>query len=300
MRIDTVMWPDGPWPAVRAEWRHAERIGVHAGWIYDHLHWLDHRPWHEAYTSLAAVAASTSRIGMGTMVTSANFRHPVTTAKAAFTLNDISGGRFTLGIGAGGASGSGDADALGGAPRSTGERSSRFAEFVGLTHSLLSRDSTTDASGTHFRAHAVAVGADGTPATRPPLAVAATGRRGMALAARYADRWLTQDICQDPARYAGSAHSEVARQLALLDEACAAAGRDPLDLPRVCVLGYGSERPLDSVEAFRDCAGRYGELGIGTLAVLWPRGAGAAARLAVLEAVAAGGNGETARTARTA
>ncbi|MFE0103517.1 LLM class flavin-dependent oxidoreductase [Streptomyces sp. NPDC059009] len=284
MRLDAVMWPDSPWTEARAEWRTAEELGLGGGWIYDHLFWKQGRPWHEAYTTLAAVAATTSRIGMGTMVTSPNFRHPVTSAKAAFTLNDISGGRFTLGIGAGGPGG--DADVLGEPGRTRAQRTARFEEWVELTDLLLSQDATTH-QGAHFSARDVAIGADNTPATRPPLAVAATGKRGMALAARFADQWLTQDISQDPKLYAGTPYAEIERQTALLDEVCRAHGRDPSTLPRLCVLGYGEERPLDSLEAFRDCAGRYGELGISTIAVLWPRGADAAAQMKVLEEAAA-------------
>ncbi|GAA4959587.1 hypothetical protein [Actinoplanes utahensis] len=78
------------------------------------------------------------------------------------------------------------------------------------------------------------------------------------------------------------------RQIALLDEVCA--GREPgpgnarpPGRPRV-----RGERPLDSIEAFHDCAGRYAALGVTTLAVLWPRGAHAARRLAVLEEAAGG------------
>lgn len=102
-KIDAVMWPDGPWPQLRREWEHAERLGIGRGWLWDHLV-LGGRPvWHDAYAILAAAAASTSTIGVGTMVTAPNFRHPVTTAKAALALDEVSGGRFVLGLGAGGA-----------------------------------------------------------------------------------------------------------------------------------------------------------------------------------------------------
>ncbi|MFC4056713.1 LLM class flavin-dependent oxidoreductase [Planomonospora corallina] len=282
MNLDVIMWPDSPWPVMRQEWRRAEELGLGRGWLYDHLN-LDGRPvWHEAYTTLAAVAAATSRIGVGTMVTAPNFRHPVTSAKAALSLDALSEGRFVLGIGAGGPGG--DSGAFGGAPLTRAERTARFAEWAELTDLLLTR-AETDRTGRYFAAHRVALGG-GTP-RRPPLAVAATGRRGMEVAARLADLWITQDVGQDPAVYAGTPHAEVRRQLALLDEVCAEQGRDPGTLPRLAVLGYGGERPLASIEAFRDCLGRYGQLGVTTLAVLWPRGDEARGRLAVLEQAAA-------------
>ncbi len=282
--IDAVMWPDRPWAELRQEWLRAEAIGVRRGWLWDHLV-LGGRPvWHEAYTTLAAAAAVTSRIGVGTMVTAPNFRHPVTTAKAALALDAVSDGRFVLGLGAGGPGA--DADALGGAELSAGQRARRFAEFVELTHRLLSEEAPT-AAGEWFTARGADVGG-GTP-RRPPIAVAATGARGMALAAARADLWITQDVAKDPRVAAATPHAEVGRQLRLLDAACEQVGRDPATLPRLVVLGYGGERPLDSREAYLDCAGRYAELGVTRLAVLWPRGDGAGRQLAVLEQVAVSG-----------
>ncbi|MBG0816490.1 LLM class flavin-dependent oxidoreductase [Planomonospora sp. ID82291] len=282
VNLDVIMWPDSPWPAMRQEWLRAEELGLGRGWLYDHLN-LNGRPvWHEAYTTLAAVAAATSRIGMGTMVTAPNFRHPVTSAKAALSLDALAEGRFVMGVGAGGPGG--DSDALGGGPIGRADRTARFAEWVRLVDLLLTR-AETDFSGRHFTAHQVALG--GGEPRRPPLAVAATARRGMELAARFADLWITQDVGQNPAVYAGTPHAEVRRQIALLDEVCAEQGRDPGTLPRLAVLGYGGERPLASIEAFRDCLGRYARLGVTTLAVLWPRGDRARAQLAVLEQAAA-------------
>ncbi|MEU4722229.1 LLM class flavin-dependent oxidoreductase [Nonomuraea dietziae] len=219
---------------------------------------------------------------MGTMVTAPNFRHPVTSAKAALSLDALSEGRFVLGIGAGGPGA--DSDAFGGAPLSRAERTARFAEWVELTDLLLTQTGT-DFTGRHFAAHQVAIG--GGKPRRPPLAVAATARRGMEVAARFADLWITQDISQNPAVYPGTPHAEVRRQIALLNEVCAEQGRAPGSLSRLAVLGYGGERPLASIEAFRDCVGRYAQLGITTLAVLWPRGDQARAQLAVLEQAAA-------------
>ncbi|WP_205470967.1 LLM class flavin-dependent oxidoreductase [Nocardioides sp. SYSU D00038] len=279
VQLDAVMWPDGPWPDLREEWQHAERIGIGRGWLYDHLV-LGGRPvFHDAWVTLTAAAATTARIGLGTMVTAPNFRHPVTTAKAALTLHDVAGGRFVLGLGAGGPGTDSDAIAEVGLPRA--RRTARFREFVTMTDQLLG-EPRVHVEGEFFTARDVDLGGD--PGRRPPLAVAGTGRAGMALAARHAGLWITQDVAQDPRVYAGTPHAEVARQVDLLDEACAAAGRDPDDLDRLVVLGYGGERPLDSVESLRDCVGRYAALGFGTVAVLWPRGDDAASRLAVLEA----------------
>ncbi len=71
-------------------------------------------PWYDAYTTLAAAAAVTSRVRIGTLVTSPNFRHPVPTAHAVKTIDHVSGGRLTLAIGAGGTHRTSDAGVLGG------------------------------------------------------------------------------------------------------------------------------------------------------------------------------------------
>ncbi len=275
------MWPDAPWPELRREWRHAERLGVGRGWLYDHLTRGGRPIFHDAWITLTAAAAVTERIGLGTMVTSPNFRHPVTTAKEALALHDVAAGRFVLGLGAGGPGV--DSDAVGpvGIPRP--QRTKRFGEFVALTDRLLSEDEV-DADGDCFSARGVALGGG---AHRPSIAVAGTGRAGMRLAARHAQTWITQDVTQDPTVGAATPFAEVARQVALLAEVCDQAGRDPADLDRLVVLGYGGERPLDSVDSFAACVGRYKQRGFGTVAVLWPRGQAAEAQLGVLEHVLA-------------
>jgi alkanesulfonate monooxygenase SsuD/methylene tetrahydromethanopterin reductase-like flavin-dependent oxidoreductase (luciferase family) len=289
MRLNTIMWPDATWTMFRDEWLLAERFGIDAGWIYDHLD-LGERPvWHEALTALAGVAVSTSAIGLGTMVTSPNFRHPAVVAKAAVTLADMSSGRFTLGVGAGGPGV--DSDAFGGRPLTRADRMERFGEFVALTRDLLTQP-RVHREGSFFTVDQLGLGGGGLN-DLPPIAIAATGRRGMAVAAAHADTWITQDIVPQQARKATPAsgartgYSEIRHQLELLDDVCDRQGREPASLPRLAVLGYGDERPLDSLEAFRDCVGRYSELGVSTIAVLWPRGENAHRRLKVLEAAAA-------------
>jgi alkanesulfonate monooxygenase SsuD/methylene tetrahydromethanopterin reductase-like flavin-dependent oxidoreductase (luciferase family) len=276
-RVDVVMWPDRPWVDLRAEWALAESWGVGRGWLWDHLV-LDGRPtWHDAWTLLAAAAASTTSIGLGTMVTSPNFRHPVTASKQALALDAVADGRFVLGVGAGGPGV--DADALGEGPWTPRERADRFEDWVGLADRLLGGPIVTE-RGRWFSA--VDVGLGGTSPRRVPLALAATGPRGTALAAARADVWITQDVARGGG---GPAAAEVERQVALLDAQCAQVGRDPVSLSRVVVLGYGEERPLASVGAAQDCLGRYGALGFDTVALLWPRGDDARRRLGVLEQV---------------
>ena len=143
MRLSTIILPIYSWRDGRAVWRRAEQLGFHAAYTYDHLSWRTFRdgPWFGTMPTLTAAATATETIRLGTMVTNPNFRHPLTLAKDLMTLDDISGGRITLGIGAGGSGF--DATVLGNAQWSPRERADRFGEFLPLLSTLLQQDVTT-------------------------------------------------------------------------------------------------------------------------------------------------------------
>src|SRR3954468_5368656 len=126
LRTGVVILPDLRWEQSRDRWREAEQRGFHAAWTYDHLSWRSLRdgPWLGAIPLLSAVAASTTTLRVGTLVTSPNFRHPALLAKDVMTLDEISGGRFVLGIGAGGIGY--DATVLGAPPPRLPDRAARF------------------------------------------------------------------------------------------------------------------------------------------------------------------------------
>jgi alkanesulfonate monooxygenase SsuD/methylene tetrahydromethanopterin reductase-like flavin-dependent oxidoreductase (luciferase family) len=258
VRVGVLILPEQRWSAARDRWRTAEDLGFHHAWTYDHLTWrgLRDKSWFGAVPTLAAAAATTSRLRLGTLVASPNFRHPVPLAKELMTLDDISNGRMTVGLGAG-ADGF-DALALGKQPWLPRERADRFEEFVALLDQLLKHPATTY-EGRFYSAHE----ARGIPGCvqrpRLPFALAASGPRAMRLAARYGDTWVTVD-----SRGAGL------EQIRRLDEICSETGRDPRSLRRLVLLGF-RERPLASIEAFRDVLGRHAELGFTDLVVHWPR-----------------------------
>ncbi|MGY1452105.1 LLM class flavin-dependent oxidoreductase [Streptomyces sp. SS8] len=291
MRLSTVILPVDRWhEGGRAKWRRAEELGFHTAYTYDHLSWrvpFRDGPWFGALPTLTAAATATERMRLGTLVTSPNFRHPVTLAKELISLDDISGGRITLGIGAGGSGF--DATALGQEPWTPRERADRFAEFVPLLDRLLTEDAVS-----HRGAFYSADGARNIPGCvqrpRLPFAVAATGPRGMRLAARHGQAWVTTG---DPRLYETGtpkqSQAALRGQIERLGEACAEAGRDAAELGKVLLHGFTPERntPLESVEAFVDFAGRHRELGFTEIAVHWPiPGTGFAADRAVFERIA--------------
>ncbi|MGV9337177.1 LLM class flavin-dependent oxidoreductase [Streptomyces sp. NPDC003688] len=273
LRLSTVILPVDRWnQGGRAKWQRAEDLGFHAAYTYDHLSWRAFRdgPWFGAVPTLTAAAATTSRLRLGTLVTSPNFRHPVTLAKDLISLDDVSDGRITLGIGAGGIGF--DATALGQEPWTPRERADRFAEFVALLDRLLSEDAVTE-EGRFYSA----VEARNIPGCvqrpRLPFAVAATGPRGLRLAARYGQAWVTTG---DPKLYENGTPEQSVEalrgQLARLGEACAEAGRDVAELDKILLTGFTPDRsgPLQSLDAFVDFAGRHRELGFSEIVVHWP------------------------------
>ena len=267
MKISTVILPHERWSDARATWLRAEELGLHAAYTYDHLSWRSfrHRPWFEAMTTLAAAAVTTSTLRLGTLVTSPNFRHPVSLAKELLTLDDLSEGRLVVGVGSGGTGF--DAGALGAPPWSTAERSARFAEFASLLDQLLTHDETTS-SGTYYSAHHVVRHPAPLASPRPPFVISALGPRAMEVAARFGQGWVTTGAA--PAGAHPSIEAAVGRQLADLNLALAARGRDRSSIDRVLLDGFGDEPTLESVDAFVDVAGRYRALGITELVVHWP------------------------------
>ena len=272
MRLGVLVLPEFSWPRALTLWRRVEEMGFDHAWTYDHLAWRSLRdaPWFGAVPFLAAAAVVTEQVRLGTLVASPNFRHPVSFARELVTLDDLSGGRLTLGIGAGGDGW--DAVMLGQDPWSPEERASRFAEFLDLLDRLL-RERHTSYQGRFYSAVEARTYPGCVQQPRIPFAVAATGRRGMHLAASYGHTWVTTgDLSDERVQLRAEVGGRVVReQMARLDEACAAAGRDPASIARLVLTGPRLDPGLSSLESFTDTMGRYAEAGVTDLVVHWPR-----------------------------
>jgi probable F420-dependent oxidoreductase len=161
----------------QAKARRAEALGFSALLIPDHLsNCLS--PW----SALAAAAAATEELRVGTFVLNNDFRHPVLTAREAATLDLLSGGRLELGLGAGHMRR--EYDEAGLRFDSAGVRVDRLGESLAIVKALLAGDAV-DYEGSHYevRSHAVWP----RPARPPPIIVGGNGDRLLALAAREAD-----------------------------------------------------------------------------------------------------------------
>lgn len=270
MRIGVLLLPTDPWPQTVARARHLEALGYAHLWTYDHLSWRRYRdqPWHAALPWLTGLAGVTSRVRLGTMVTSPTFRHPVGLAKEAMTLDHVSGGRLTLGIGAGGTGF--DATVLGEAVLSPGRRAARLTEFVDVLDGLL-RQPACSHRGEHYTVDDARMVPGCVQRPRIPLAVAAAGPKTLALTARHADAWITFGEPDAADQSPAAIEAAVRRQAAILEARCADLGRDPAGIDRIYLVGNTAERPLASLAAFEDFAGRYAALGFTDIVFHDPR-----------------------------
>jgi alkanesulfonate monooxygenase SsuD/methylene tetrahydromethanopterin reductase-like flavin-dependent oxidoreductase (luciferase family) len=303
MRYGIVILPQYSWTEAGRRWRAAEDFGFDHAWTYDHLSWrtLADQPWHGTIPTLTAAAMVTSRIQLGTFVSSPNFRHPVPFAKEIATVDDISGGRFLLGIGSGGTGY--DAFVLGQPEYTPAQRHERFAEFVSGVDVLLRHEQPQSAdlgngiSGNGISGNGIsfngswfsAVGARmvGAPTHYPrvPFVIAANGPKSLRLAAEFGAGWVTTG---KEGAVGEEWWSSVRTLASRLVDAASATGRDPATIDRYLSLDSGGSYSLQGLDAFDDAAGRAAELGFTDLISHWPRADGVyAGSESVLERIAA-------------
>lgn len=248
------------WADVREMALRAEALGFDTVWLEDELLWRTGKGeplgfW-DGVSMTGAVAAVTSRIKVGSWVISALHRNPGIIAKTAETLDEISGGRFVFGLGAGHGSP--------GQPRAFGlpddRLFSRFAEAVEIIVPLM-REGRADFEGTFHAARDLPQTPQGPRPNGIPLMLAAQGPKAMRLAARHADIWS----CFAEGR---SDMVEFGPRIAAIEAACVEVGRDPATIGRLASLdlhpleaapdpngawiGGSTEQMADQLRAFRD------------------------------------------------
>jgi alkanesulfonate monooxygenase SsuD/methylene tetrahydromethanopterin reductase-like flavin-dependent oxidoreductase (luciferase family) len=232
------------WPEIVAMTRLGEQVGFDSVWVGDHLLYRDEAhgargPW-EAWTTLAGIAASTTRIAIGPLVACTSFHNPAMLAKLAATVDEISGGRLILGLGAGWNETEYRAF---GFPFE--RRVARFTEAFTIIRSLL-RDGRVEFAGKFYSARDCEL----VPRPRPggpPLMVGSIGERMLALTVPYVDGWNAWFS------WTGNRPEGVEPLRAKVDAACAAAGRQPRDVERtVAVLvrlpGANGRREADATQ----------------------------------------------------
>ncbi len=284
MKAGITILPEYRWADAKPRWQAVERYGFDHAWTFDHVGWqtLVHGPWFGSVPTLALAAEATRRIELGMLVASPNFRHPVSFVRELTALDDVSGGRFTLGVGAGGMGGF-DQKVFGGT-NLVPSPAKRYAEFVELLDVLLTQDDVTWA-GEYYRAE----GARNLPGCvqrpRIPFVVAANGPKALRLAARFGQGWITTGTRHDTLDDWWASLAELSDRL---DEALAARDRPSDGFRRFLQTDAAPVFSLSSVECYRDFLGRAGELGFTDVAAPWPRESGVfAGDEGLLETVAA-------------
>jgi alkanesulfonate monooxygenase SsuD/methylene tetrahydromethanopterin reductase-like flavin-dependent oxidoreductase (luciferase family) len=266
VKLSVVVLPSERWSDNRVKWLLAEKLGFHAAYTYDHLSWRSFRDqtWMSMIPLLAAVSISTSTIRLGPLVTSPNFRHPLLLAKDLITVDDLSDGRLTIGVGAGGRGF--DAEVFGEEPWTAAERHLRFIEFTTTLDHLL-RESSSTIPGTYYPVVESRQIPGPRQLPRPPMYVSALGPLGISFAAEHGDGWIS--IGGSPT-WRGSTHDAVREQTRLLDSSLDEHGRGGASFDRLFLDGQADESPLDSYERFIDWAGRYRELAMTEMVIHFP------------------------------
>ena len=178
-------------------------------------------PVNEAWVVIAALAATVPRVRLGHLVAGNTYRHPTVTAKMAATVDQISGGRFVLGLGA--AWQENEHRRYGIGYGTVGERADRFDEACAIITSLFA-NKRTDFAGRYYQLEGAPLAPK--PAGRLPLMIGGAGeRRTIPTAARFADEWNTWG---SPER--------LIQKMGVLDRACEAVGRDPAEIERSAAL----------------------------------------------------------------
>lgn len=266
LRIGMAFLDLGDWDRVVERVEQFEALGIEAVWVADHFvfPWDPTRPWLDAWSLLAGLAARTHRIRLGSMVTHCIFRNPAVLARTAMTVDQMSGGRLELGMG----TGASDYDWTmtgAGKPWPFGERVDRFKEVVDIVDGLL-RGTLNTYTGHYYRVSDACLMPGPVQLPRPRLIIGAGGPRMIKLAARYADAWVTEGAYRD-LWGTDATISDVLRitreRSDLLNEEATALGRDPATIARIFATGFcpGAERPWQSVTAFDDLVGQFQELG---------------------------------------
>jgi alkanesulfonate monooxygenase SsuD/methylene tetrahydromethanopterin reductase-like flavin-dependent oxidoreductase (luciferase family) len=225
----------------------ADELGFDSLWVPDHFFIERPKgtlvPYPEAWTTMTALALSTKRAQIGSMVLAAGFRHPALLAKMAGALQELADGRLVLGVGTGNMVIEHETFGLG-----FEGRVGRFDEYLQILTALLKNEHVT-LHGKHYRVEDARLLMDVPPV---PIWIAASGERMLRLAARYAQGWnggAANTVDGEP----------FVSKLAALREACRATGRDPDEMEissfTTAVVSPDERHAATVVEQLRDING---------------------------------------------
>ena len=243
------------WPELVNRVEFAEPAGFDGVWVFDHftpLYGDRNGPCLEAWTLLAGLAARTSRIRLGVLVTGITYRHPSILATEAITVDHISNGRLEIGMGA--AWHQPEHEELGIAFPPIKERAERLEEGIQVMRLLMTRDRATF-GGRYYQLEEASYHPKPVQQPHPPIWIGASGEQLMLpIVARQADAW-----------HAFGSQETLAAKSRLLDQLAEQAGRDPTRILRSASLSLS--QPWDRV---RRRAENLAQAGFGYLVAEWP------------------------------
>lgn len=259
------------WKQEIKRWKLIEALGFDSVWVADHFvnYFRPNAPWFEAWTILAALACQTSRIRIGTLVTSMPLRNPAVMARQALTVDHISNGRLELGLGAGAP---GEIDPVysmtGIEDWAPPERVARFREVVEIVDQCL-RNRVTTYKGHYYQLKNTAMAPAPIQKPRPPFTIGAMGPSMLKIAARYADTW--NSFGGEWGAPPNVVLKNTQQRNATLDKYCEKIGRNPKTLQRsLLIFGSEAETVFDSEETFQESIRRYVEIGITEFIFFYP------------------------------
>src|SRR2546423_1400468 len=244
---------------VRRVWQQADDMPeITDAWLWDHLLPLagdrgGSAP--EGWTMLSALAAQTSRLRLGMLVTSNRLRPPALLGKMASTVDVISGGRLVMGLGVGGTVQPPDAGGVAGENPAVAEYAAYGIPLISPSEGIARLEETvtilrrmwTEEEFDYQGPFTTLVGTRNAPKpiqpTGPPVLIGAWGERALRVVAKHADMWNIPGPPHNPV-------AEVAARSRILDRLCVAAGRDPAEVERsvqVIVADDGAAEARDTI-----------------------------------------------------
>lgn len=220
MLLSAKLAPTFGYPVLEDFWRSADDVGFHAIWNYDHLYGLTEpsMPTLEAWTTLSAMAAVTRHARVGCMVTDVTYRHPALLAKMAVTVDQISQGRLSFGIGTGWHDAEHRDNGI--AFPSPGTRVAMLDEALTVIRRLWSEDSV-DIAGRFFTLNGARCDPKPIQRPNPPIIVGGGKPKMLRVVARHADEWNWTGTPQEW----GKANER-------LNDVCRDIGRNPSEIGR--------------------------------------------------------------------
>ena len=258
-QIPSFTWPGGPeaiGPTLGRIVRDADEAGFDSIWVMDHFFQIrgvgrQEEPMLEGLTALGFMAAHSTRARLGLMVGGVHYRYPGLWIKAATTLDVLSGGRAWLGIGA--AWNQAESEALGFPFPPLGERFEMLENTLRMAHGMWSGEHGSEESleGHRFRATRLLNSPQSLSRPRVPIMIGGGGeKKTLRLVAQYGDAC---NVFGSP--------EAIARKYRILDEHCAAVGRDPAEIERSTLQGVdlaSAGRPRGETAA--QIVDRFGDL----------------------------------------